>query len=100
MKTPNATEVEVFRLRQRNKELNEKVAELQKYIQEMVAKAADAHRPAYDEQQRVIMELHDRIKELESELARADYATRRAVERAETAEKPKPKKLKTKKPKA
>lgn len=91
MKVPNATEVEVFRLRQRNKELNEQVkaltldnATLQNEV--ALAKAAAEHH-------------YEAYLKAKDEIARADYATRRAVERAETAEKPKPKKLKTKKPK-
>lgn len=42
-------------------------------IQIMVEKAADKHRPAYDEQQRRIMTMEDRIRELEDIKVAAIY---------------------------
>lgn len=114
MKVPNATEVEVYRLRTRNKELNEQVKALtldNAALQNEVALAKEAAMHHYEAYQKA-----------KDEIARADYATARAVERAEVLEaeirarkladksvdavvskkktEPKPKKLKTKKPKA
>ena len=50
--------------------LEAEIARLQEYIRVMVEKAADQHRPAYDEQQKRIMALTDEIERLEIALVR------------------------------
>ena len=51
------------------KALESENAALHAQMQEIVRMAAEKNRPAYDEQQRVIMRLHDEIAALRAELA-------------------------------
>ncbi len=55
-----------------NDRLKFEIAKLKRQIQEMVAKHAAKHRPAYDEQQQVNMRQQDEITKLKSELVVAN----------------------------
>jgi hypothetical protein len=60
--------------------MQEEISRLNEYIAEMVRMAAVKHRPAYDEQQTVIMGLQEEIATLQSDLAAAREEIARARE--------------------
>jgi hypothetical protein len=66
------------RLRAENARLREacdaaesRASKAESYLQEVLAKVASKHRPAYDEQQKIIMDLRDKNARLTAELAEA-----------------------------
>lgn len=75
----------------RIKDLQQQLEEKDKYIQEMVAKAAAKHRPAYDEQQQKILgltiELDEKSREVETVKANRDYFKNRRNDERRIAEK-------------